>query len=485
MSHVPCRPKGWQYRAMLWCRCVVAVPLILLAACTKPNPEVCCLDPDDCALIGVTDAERTCAEGLACVGHACVVPSCSSDGCSAEAPVCDITLDVCTGCTGPNDCDQFDTKVCDTESGSCVQCVEDLDCELATAPVCDGNACRGCRLDSECASGACGDDGACLPPTAAVYVAPTGVDSGSCPAETPCASIAFALSRTSPTREHIVLAPGTYAGNVNEVQIAISSISTSASEIVVHGGGALLQVTGGDGQPVIQTDLPTTVRDLEIDYGSSGAAFRTFGPTRLERIHIRSEDGIEVRGGLLTARDIEISSTGVGSGKGIVLLFGGLDLDRGHISGGIHGIQASSGTSIEVSNLLVDNTGRAGIDLIDNVFGSINFVTIAYTGAASTTSAGLVCTSSNFPVRSTIIWTPTASKPPANFCGFSSTIAGPTPIAGASATDPLFANEAGGDFHLSASSPARDMVNTGPALDFEGQPRPSGARFDIGADEAR
>lgn len=51
--------------------------------------------------------------------------------------------------------------------------------------------------------------------------------------------------------------------------------------------------------------------------------------------------------------------------------------------------------------------------------------------------------------------------------------------------DPVFVNANGGDFHLSGGSPARDAVNTGPALDFEGDRRPQGVRFDLGADETQ
>jgi hypothetical protein len=51
--------------------------------------------------------------------------------------------------------------------------------------------------------------------------------------------------------------------------------------------------------------------------------------------------------------------------------------------------------------------------------------------------------------------------------------------------DPRFVNPVARDYHLGANSPARDAVDVGPATDFEGDARPSGPRFDLGADEAR
>ena len=72
-------------------------------ACTKPNPAVCCLDATDCEAAGIPEV-RDCAAGLACVAHECVVPSCSTQGCAASAPVCNITTDVCEGCTDSSEC---------------------------------------------------------------------------------------------------------------------------------------------------------------------------------------------------------------------------------------------------------------------------------------------------------------------------------------------------------------------------------------------
>jgi hypothetical protein len=49
----------------------------------------------------------------------------------------------------------------------------------------------------------------------------------------------------------------------------------------------------------------------------------------------------------------------------------------------------------------------------------------------------------------------------------------------------MFVNSAQQDFHLATGSPAIDFAQTGPDHDFEGDARPKGAGYDIGADEAR
>jgi len=66
-------------------------------------------------------------------------------------------------------------------------------------------------------------------------------------------------------------------------------------------------------------------------------------------------------------------------------------------------------------------------------------------------------------------------------------INGPTQIYGDDAViaDPKFVNPSGADFHLREGSPAIDngsAVDT-PSDDFDGNPRPQGAGYDIGAFE--
>lgn len=485
---VPSLRPGWQYRVMrLWCWCVVA-----LAACTKPNPEVCCLDAADCASIGVSDPERTCAEGLACVNNACVVASCSTDGCTAQAPVCDITLDVCTGCTGSADCDQFDTKVCDTGNGACVECLEASDCSAA-APVCDAKACRGCRLDSECASGACGDDGACLEEEDAVYVSPTGADTGTCTKGSPCFLLQFALSKTTASRSHIVMANGTYSYNgmlAGATALRISSATTSAAKLHVHGGNSTVSFTQADGQGLFDFELPTVMSDLTLDYRPFGRAVVARAPTTLRRMNIVSETGIEVRSSV-NAEDVSVSaSVGNGTPRSISVLLGGsLVLKRATLKNGAHGIKATEGNSIiDLENVLVSDTSLVGIDLgaSSSTTASLSFVTVVRTGTAATGAGGLICPNNNTPVQSTIVWVPnTGGRPSVAGCAFSTSIVGPVGTVGAGSNDPQFVDLTNGDYHLSSISPAIDLVDEGPDVDFEGDVRPSGARFDIGADEAR
>jgi hypothetical protein len=53
------------------------------------------------------------------------------------------------------------------------------------------------------------------------------------------------------------------------------------------------------------------------------------------------------------------------------------------------------------------------------------------------------------------------------------------------AIDPQFVNPSANDYHLQPTSPAVDGADTGPDHDFEGDLRPRGVKFDLGADEAK
>jgi hypothetical protein len=452
----------------------------MAAACTKPNPAVCCLDQADCDEVGISEV-RECSPGLACVEHQCEVPTCSMTGCEAGAPVCNITTDVCDGCTTNDDCSRFaQIPVCDTAGGGCVECVSAGDCPASKA-ICDANACRGCNDDADCASGACADDGVCVPETSIVYLIPTGTDAGSCPQSAPCKTITYGLSQLSTSRNRIVMAIGGYV----EGNIYIGSSTTSATELYLHGSGATLaQPSGGDSDQV-QVAIPTSVRNMEFfgsAAGGAGHGISVVGATlTLDHVTFRTRtDGIGVAGTLI-GRDLLFEDVKFGIG----VFSGNVTLDRAEFRRGITAIQSiQSGGAMDLSNVLVWGTTGIALDLSAST-GSIAFSTIADSGADQGTGPRAVNCSQFMNVRSSIIWAPgSTSRVPISGCNVVSTIAGPTTAAGATNINPQFVDPTNHDYHITATSPAKDLVDTGPALDFEGDARPRGARFDIGADEA-
>lgn len=451
---------------------------IVSVSCTRPNPAVCCIDQADCQSLGISEI-RACADGLACVDHACVAPTCSTEGCGAAAPVCNTTIDACEGCTDSSECERFPQAAkCDVATGGCVECVAPADCP-AERPICDSNACRGCRLDAECPSGACGDDGGCLEEGEVVYLDPSGNDAGTCSRTAPCRTLAFAVSVTTNTRNHIVLAQGAYAWGYTTV----SPDSTTASYLFIHGHGAgVAAPVGGDGS-VLAFTLGATLRDLAVDGKSSDEALNLSAATFvLERVTTRAGTGIA----LFTSATVRELVHETPNSRAIVLLTGAqLTLEGGVIRGGYRGIDAENfGTNVQISNLLAYGTTDLALNL-EKASGEITSSTIADAGADSGTGPRAVSCSALVTIRSSIIWTPGASsRVPMQGCNSISTIAGPVAVSGASNSNPSFVNAAMRDYHLAPNSPARDAVDTGPPKDFEGDLRPQGSRFDIGADEA-
>lgn len=469
-------PDPWDGLAMRWM--VFAVALLLIGsatACTKENSAFCCTTAEDCARFGASDL-RDCDQGLVCVNNACQSQSCESQGCTAAAPNCDVTTDVCVGCADPSECSRFpSTSVCDTTSGSCVACLVDADCGAAM-PVCDANACRTCRADSECSSGACGDDGACVQESSAVYLAATGTDTAPCSKTKPCRDPLFATLQTSNSRPHIVFTPGTYDYGSNEVW-SIDGSTTSAAKLTVHGSGATIKAASDDGFVTIA--IPTTMRDLTI-VNTAFFALRVLTIATVENVKLRGGTAGLLTNGSLTLRHSEV----VSNGCGIELDGGLLTIDGATVTGGVNGVCNTAMTILDVANLLVYGTSGVGMDL-GPAKGMVSFTTVAGTGTVGTGATAVRCALSSLVFTSSIAWTLNSIRPVVENCSVSSSIVGSMGIVGGVNVNPSFVNPSMNNFHINAGSPAVDMSNTGPARDFEGEARPKGARFDWGADEAQ
>ncbi|MBA3393298.1 MAG: hypothetical protein H0T89_11670 [Deltaproteobacteria bacterium] len=464
-------------KAFLW------MTIAITLGCKTPNPERCCVDAADCASQGLDEEMRTCAEGLACVANECVVASCSTQGCAASAPVCDIASDICEGCSDAADCARFASEqVCDVGSGRCLQCLTPADCG-PTTPVCDANACRGCSLDSECESGACGDDGACIAATSVVYLDPSGTDTGDCTDSQPCRSVPFAVSRTNAARSHLVMRTGVYAMTSF---YELGSQQTSAASLIFHGGGSSLVAAQYEG-PKLLFSIPVTIRDLTISIEvGRGLSFATGARYVLERVNIRANStGLEIEGDV-TVRDFVLDVAPARGGTIAVTLGSGaaLTLERGSISGFATAIGSLEVVSIQAINVLIHGANTRAVDL-PQAQGSMSFVTIADSGTNTGDGPRAVACGPSMTISGSIIWAPgTSARVPVSGCNLVSSIAGPTPIAGIPNSDPRFVDAAARDYHLRSDSPAKDMVAAGPNVDFESDPRPRGTRFDAGADEA-
>lgn len=461
---------------------LLLIAVALATACsTTPTPGVCCIGAAECSRLGLTE-DRRCPAGQACVELQCVLPSCATQGCTAEAPVCDVTTDVCTGCADASDCSRFgDRNVCDPQTGSCVECLVSTDCTVAVEPVCDAGACRGCRLDAECPSGACGEDGACVPEAGIVYLHPNGVDQGMCRRDLPCKRLQFGATRTSLSRGHIVMLPGLY--DLGDGKELIASQDTPVELLHIHGGGSMIRTAGE--VDVIDTQVSVTIRDLEIMGGTGALGINSTDQSILERLRVRDTvRGVSLNGHVLM-RDVSFENTAYP-----VLLRGAarLVLDRGVMRNPSRGISSNTYSAVvDITNLLVFGAADLAIDLEYSAGGTVRFTTIVDSGADSGTGPrAFKCPSSGLAVQSSIIWAPgtTARSAIDGGCTLSSTIVGPTPVPGATNVNPLFVDAAGRDYRLSAASPARDMVDVGPTTDYEGDPRPQGPRYDIGADES-
>ena len=69
-------------------RNVLLVSLLALGACTKPNPNRCCVDEADCMANNIP-VGSTCTDGLVCRGNQCVAETCTSAAeCESMNPYC-------------------------------------------------------------------------------------------------------------------------------------------------------------------------------------------------------------------------------------------------------------------------------------------------------------------------------------------------------------------------------------------------------------
>jgi len=276
----------------------------------------------------------------------------------------------------------------------------------------------------------------------------------------------------------MVLRAATYSEIVN-----ITTTTTTSPSLFVHGGGATITApAGNDGTNVVVGSITTTLQNLNfIRNGTAGGAVQSFGaPCTLKHVKATGTGILVGANGILS--DVEIADADTA-----IYIDGSthLSLDRVIIHGGFKAVRAgTAGANVDIKNLLVFDTAGVALD-VPGATGTIAFSTIA--DSANSTSPSEVNCSNGLMLQASIVWTPQSPTIAsiAGGCTLSSVIAGPAAVSGAMNMNPMFTDEVHRDYHLAPNSPARDVLDSGPTTDFEGDTRPQGSGYDLGADEAK
>ena len=370
-------------------------------------------------------------------------------------------------CKGDGDCAAGTLKACDltAQPAVCVQCIPggNVSACTGTTPICDtAKTCRGCTLDSECASGLCAPDGACAAAGDIAYVGGAGAGGTTCTQAAPCAKLVDALA-------------------LNKGYIRVTGTTTHDADTVIDNknvtivGGANAKITRTGGGPNgnvlrIAGTSKVTLKGLEISGGDG--------------------DGVQVDGG-----ELKVLASKLQGNKGI-----GLNVAAGNVSvsgsmfnnndGG--GLLVADNLKLELTNsFIVKNAKNTGLRILKPGAGTkIEYNTIVDNideGTGITDTGGVLCDDATFTFRNNIIFRNTggvaANPQTVGACKFDGSFV----AVGTGPTDDTLKFKSAMDYHLTATSPGsvRDVsgtVCTG-LVDYDGDARPQGTACDLGADE--
>ncbi|MBS1801638.1 MAG: hypothetical protein JSS95_17645 [Acidobacteria bacterium] len=369
------------------------------------------------------------------------------------------------------------------------------------------------------------------PSGANYYVSPSGSNSGSCTQSSPCATPDYAFNRASPG-ETVQVAAGTYdygssaaqftksgsAGKYITVTCAtrgackIQNSVTGNSTVVVLGGSYItfdgFEVTNtssaGNNLGLYVTTsyvniTRNTIHGIQTDCGSNGGGgiqIAGSGSSNSDLNHITIDSNliydINYRNGSPKCTSSTVQSDGI-----LVETAGTANVVTNNI---VH--HTSGGWGILVGNSNATNNNVNSLISNNTVFSTTGGI-IVMSGNGTTISNNIVANTGQQTSRCGITAPPGVSitylnndlwnNAGGNYClqwGTSNQSVHSNDISLDPALGTTFVNwqaDGSGDYHLKPGSPAIDAGNSTvgppPTADFDGNPRPKGARHDIGAYE--
>ena len=406
--------------------------------------------------------------------------SCFALDATPDAPVPDAPPDVLPPCTGNQDC-SGDTAVCDLGGTKmCVHCTaNDHAACTGTMPTClSDNVCRACTAHSQCDSKACLPDGSCGDDLSVAYVDPGGTGT-ICTSAMPCKKVSDALATTRP----FVKFHGTTdeAVTIDNGRVVTFLADPGAKLTRGSGSGAILTVrddrTSLNVYDLAISDAPNNMNGFGVLVQSGGTP-----SVSLTRVTIANNPGggISVSGGILTLAQSVVrlnARAGVGAAGGVAVTSAQYHLTNNVI--------ADNGSPVSLfGGVQLFQVATAGIHVFD-------FNTVAQNSAPAGVVAGVSC-NVNTPLvltNSIVYANGIGAQVDGTKCSWSYSDIDPMPVLGSNniTSDPLFVAPAEGNFHIQATSPARDAADPAATLaeDVDGDERPQGSGRDIGADEVR